>query len=413
VTAPHFSRRRQSGAALLFVATTCAIVAAAATGAASPRVSLAVERFFDAGCNTPAYASSTGRRGCERLRFSGAISSGAVNEYVAVLHQPCGTSGVGTSVAGAQTGERGSWETAWGAAAGTYRARWMDGAGRLATSEPVRYRGPVSVSLTRLSSFRQRVSVSGDQDMRGRLVELQRLSAGRWTLVRRSRLAADRGSYGMSSSVTFTVRKRGLVLRAFVPTRSASPCYTATASDEWRSGPTPGAGSGTRVIDRTLLCTTAMQGGLWMVSIAASSASGPDLIEQGPSLSVSSGFARPPGLASASSTSFTFYPDRCRGSGALVSLKAGKLRGAAPGPFGRSFDCEAPRRVYLRLRAVFFEPAPLETSRDAGYRTLFAQGRVAEAAVAVRTPSGRPLVFASMNGPNARLFTARSCVEDD
>jgi hypothetical protein len=95
-----------------------------------------------------------------------------------------------------------------------------------------------------------------------------------------------------------------------------------------------------------------------------------------------------------------------------VSLKAGKLRGAAPGPFGRSFDCEAPRRVYLRLRAVFFEPAALGESREPGYRTLFAQGQISEAAVAIRTPSGNPLVFATFSGAKARLFTARSCVED-
>jgi hypothetical protein len=68
--------------------------------------------------------------------------------------------------------------------------------------------------------------------------------------------------------------------------------------------------------------------------------------------------------------------------------------------------------VYLRVRAVFFEPAALETNRDSDYRTLLAQGRVAEAAVAVRTPSGRPLVFVTMAGAKARLFTARSCDED-
>jgi hypothetical protein len=166
------------------------------------------------------------------------------------------------------------------------------------------------------------------------------------------------------------------------------------------------------VIDRTMVCSTAMQGGIRMVSIDASSATGPDLIQQGPSFSVSSGFAKPPGLASASKTSFSLYPDRCRGSGALVSLNAGKLKGADPGPFGRSFDCETPRRVYLRLRAAFFEPAALAESRESGYRTLFAHGQISEAAVAIRTPSGRPLVLATFSGAKARLFAARSCIED-
>jgi hypothetical protein len=371
-------------------------VAATATAASAQDVSLAVERVFGGG-----------------LRFSGRISSGAPNEYVAVLHQRCGSEGLGTSVVGAQTGQGGFWEAMWGLTAGTFRARWMNNAGRIGTSDPVSYRGPLQLSLTRLSGFRQRVGVTGDQDMRGRTVELQRLVAGQWRPVRRARLLADLGSGGLSSSATFTVQKRGLVLRAYVPAQSASPCYAATASDQWRSGPAPGARPGGRIIDRTFLCTTAMQGGIRMVSITASTARGPDLIQEGPSFGVSSGFAKPPGLMSASKTSFTLYPDRCTGSGAIVSLEAEKLRAAPPGPFGRSFDCEAPRRVYLRLRAVFFEPATLVDNRESGYRMLLAEGQIAEAAVAVRTLTGRQLLFAGFSGGKARLFTARSCIEDD
>jgi hypothetical protein len=356
---------------------------------------LAVERVFGGG-----------------LRFSGRISSGAPNEYVAVLHQRCGSDGLGTSVVGAQTGQGGFWEAMWGLTAGTFRARWMSNSGRIGTSDPVSYRGPLQLSLTRLSGFRQRVGVTG-QDMSGRTVELQRLVAGQWRLVRRARLLSDIGAAGQSSSATFTVQKRGLVLRAYVPAQSASPCYAATASEQWRSGPAPGARSGARVIDRTFFCTTAMQGGIRMVSITASGARGPDLIAEGPSFGVSSGFAKPPGFISASKTSFTLYPDRCTGSGAIVSLKAEKLRAAPPGPFGRSFDCEAPRRVYLRFRAVFFEPASLVDNRESGYRMLLAEGQIAEAAVAVRTLAGKQLLFASFSGGKARLFMARSCIEDD
>jgi hypothetical protein len=405
-----FHRRGLARLAIpLAVVLTAATFEVAASSAPLQGVSLAVDRYFE-----PACANETGRatRGCHRLRFRGAIPSRAANEYIAVLHQRCGTSGVGTSVVGTQSGEGGLWEATWGLAAGTFRARWRDNAGRIGTSDPVSYRAPVQFSLTKLSSFRQNVSVSGDQDMKGRVIELQRLVGGQWRLLRRTRLVADLGSYGTSASATFSVRRRGLVLRAYVPPKSAAPCYTATASDEWRSGPVSGAGLGARVIDRTLVCSTAMQGGIRMVTIDASSASGPDLIRHGPSLSVSSGFDHPPGFASASKTSFAVYPDRCTGSGALVSLEAGKLKGAAPGPFGRSFDCETPRRVYLRLRAVFFEPATLQASREPGYQTLFAQGQISTAAVAIRTPSGKPLLFATFSGAKARLFTARSCIED-
>jgi hypothetical protein len=381
------------------VAALCGAAIAAASAGVAPAqdVTLAVDRVFGGG-----------------LRFSGRVSSGAANEYVAVLHQRCGSDGVGTSVVGAQTGQGGFWEAMWGGVtAGTFRARWLSNSGRIGTSDPVSHRGPVELSLTRLSGFRQRVGLRSDQDMRGRTIELQRFVAGQWRRVQRARLLPDLGSGGLSSSATFTVRKRGLVLRAYVPAQSAAPCYTASASEQWRSGPAPGARLAGRVIDRTFLCTTAMQGGIRMVSISASSARGPDLIEEGPSFGVSSGFAKPPGFMSASKTSFTLYPDRCTGSGAIVSLEAEKLRAAPPGPFGRSFDCEAPRRVYLRLRAVFFEPASLVDNRESGYRKLLAEGQIAEAAVAVRTLTGRQLLFAGFSGGKARLFTARSCIEDD
>jgi hypothetical protein len=374
-------------------------------------VSLSVERYFEPAC--PTSTGRAGTRGCQRLRFAGSISSRAANEYVAVLHQRCGTDGVGTSVVGTQTGEGGFWEATWGLTAGIFRARWMNNAGRIGTSEPVTIRAPIPLSLTRLSAFRHHVSVTAEQDMRGRVVELQRHAGGQWRLVRRARLVGHRGSFGFSSSATFTVRKRGLLLRAYVPAQSAAPCYAATGSDEWTAGITAGSRAGARVVDRTFLCTTALQGGIRMVSISASSGSGPDPVLHGGSFGVSSGFARPPGFASASTTSFTLYPDRCKGSGAVVSLKPRRMQSAPPGPFGRSFDCEAPRRVYLRFRAVFFEPAPVQASRESGYQTLLAEGRMSEAAVAVRTPAGKPLVLATLSGSKARLYAARSCIEDN
>jgi hypothetical protein len=404
------SRRSALRAALVIgVTLLAAATAGAATVGSGPDVTLMGERYFEPACQNVSDGAS---RGCQRLRFSGAISSRAADEYVALLHQRCGTSGVGTSVVGTQTGEGGFWEATWGLTAGTFRARWMNRAGRIGTSEPITYRTPIKLSLTRLSGFQQHVAVTGDQDMRGRIIELQRHAAGQWQLVRRTRLVGQRGSFGFSSSATFTVREPGLVLRAFVPEKSAAPCYAPTGSDQWTSGAIPGARAGARVIDRTLLCTTAMQGGIRMVSIDASRGSGPDPVLNAASFSVFSGFALPPGLASASTTSFTLFLDRCQGSGAIVSLKPRRLQAAPPGPFGRSFDCEAPGRVYLRVRAVFFEPAPVQASRESGYQTLFAEGRISEAAVAVRTPSGKPLLFATLSGSTARLFAARSCIED-
>lgn len=124
----HHLRRTGSGVALVLVAVGAgggAILAAAATGAPSQRVTLTVQRYFDPACTPlPGMAPSAARGGCEKLRFSGTISSGASNEYVSVLHQGCGSTGLGTSLAGAQTRAGGAWEAEWWPAAGTFRARW-------------------------------------------------------------------------------------------------------------------------------------------------------------------------------------------------------------------------------------------------------------------------------------------------
>jgi hypothetical protein len=403
---------RLSAAVFVTSAAVAAALFTTANGAPAADVTLTVERYFDPACRPlPGQTTGAGRStGCHKLRFSGRISGAAADEYVSVLFQRCGASGIGSALAGTQTNEGGSWETEWWVTSGTFRARWKD-----SVSDPVRYRDSLRLTITKLSGFSHRVSVSGVQDMRGRTIELQRLLGGQWVPYRRARLVDDRISYGVNSTATFTVRRRGLVLRAFVPAKSASPCYQASASEQWTSGVGSAPGLGKRVIDRTMLCSTAMKGGLRLVSVNAASAvtSGPT--QQLASFGVSSGFARSPGFASASATSLYIYPERCAPSGARVGLEAGKLRSAARGRTTQAFDCEAPHRVLLRVRAVFREPVTLESSRSFyGYPLLSAQGEVREAAVAIRTQRGRPLAFATFSeSGNARLFAAPSCIEHD
>jgi hypothetical protein len=392
--------------AAVLVTTAAAVLAATAGGAPAADVTLTVERYFDPACTPlPGMAPSPIRGGCPRLRFAGTISSGAAGEYVSVLYQRCGSSGLGTSLVGAQTNDRGAWDTFWGVTSGTFRARWGS-----ALSSPVRFRDSVRLSLAPLGATRQRVYVSGDQEMKGRIVELQRLVSGRWRTLRRTRLVADRSSWGVNSSATFTVRQPGLTLRAFIPAKSAAPCYAATASETWTSGaarPGTPSGAAARVIDRTLLCSTDMQGGVRMFSIRATGASGSGVYPQGPSIYASSGFSH--SFASASSTSLSYGSEKCAETRARVRLEAGTLRPAPPGQSGRSFDCEAPR-VLVRLRAVFRDPAALESNTQ----SLFARGEVLEAAVAIRTPSGKRLAFATISASGkTRLFAAPSCVEDD
>jgi hypothetical protein len=373
------------------------------------RVTLTVQRYFDPACTPMPGQASTGRRGgCEKLRFSGTISSGAANEYVSVLHQRCGSTGLGTSLAGAQTKAGGAWEAEWWPTPGVFRARWGG-----SVSRPVRFRDSVPLQLTELSPSRQRVTVSGDQDMKGRLVALQRLTAGQWHTLRRARFVRDRSSYGVNAAVTFTVRQRGLILRAFVPERSARPCYMATASETWTSGVRTGS-PGARVIDRTLLCSTGMRGGIRMVVVRASPPTRQGLTQYEASFSVWSGDAG--SLVGASTSSLTIYPDACKETGAQVPLEARKLTSRPPGPDGRAFMCEVPPRVFVRVRAVFREATSLERNPPPapGYdEWLSARGQVSLASLAVRTMGGRPLAFATVSGSGrARLFVARGCSED-
>jgi hypothetical protein len=380
-------------AAALFViaATAAAGIAATAGGAPADDVTLRAERYYDDGNRI------------YRLRFSGTIPSGAANEYVAVLHQKCGQGGgTGTAVAGATTRQGGVWEAPPVSAArpefdsSTYRARWR---GRL--SAPVEFRAKLTTSIAKLSGGRYRIIVSTlstGQNMNGRVVELQRLESGQWNDVQRGRLSGSRTTF----RTTFTVPTAGLTLRGFVPAPSASPCYVATPTETWISDePTPLGAAGTTV-DRTMTCSTAVRGAIRTVSIQAEA--------QGSGLTVQSPVAR---LAAVFPSLVELSPRHCSRTRATVRLSAAELKRRATGPLALKFDCAAPRRVLVRVRAMFHVPTTFESGRPWGYPALTAEGEVREAALAIRTRAGRPLAFATVSeSGNVRLFTARACTKD-
>jgi hypothetical protein len=384
-------------AALLLIAAAVAATLASTAGAQREQVTLRMERFYDVACR------------CYKLRFSGTIPSGQANEYVAVVQQPCGQTG-STSIAGASTREGGFWQaetTGSYAPSGSLRARWNN-----QLSEAVSHRADVPISVAQLGGGRVQVSVfsfsSSPLKLIGKVVELQRLSAGQWTRIRRARFSARRpGAF----TATFTVRARGMRLRAFVPAESAAPCYAATASKAWSSGAAATAGSD-RIIDRTYLCSVAMQGGIRELSVSASGLVPTDFAPRR-SLFVSSNW--PDGaLTGASTDVMTLNPTRCAASRTRIPLEARGLQGGSVGAERRSFECETPARVHVRIRGVFAAPAAFTEDRTAlGHRQLKASGQVNEAAVAVRTPAGKPFAFASLSATGGtRLFVARSCVDD-
>jgi hypothetical protein len=99
----------------------------------------------------------------------------------------------------------------------------------------------------------------------------------------------------------------------------------------------------------------------------------------------------------------------CRQSTARVPLSARGLSGGGASPFGEEFDCATPRRFLIRVRAVLQSAAGLR-SRD-GFLATRVPAR--EAQLAVRTLTGKPLVYAeTADSGETKLFTATSCVRE-
>jgi hypothetical protein len=95
----------------------------------------------------------------------------------------------------------------------------------------------------------------------------------------------------------------------------------------------------------------------------------------------------------------------CNPSRATVPLTAAGLRGGGAAPLGSELKCDVPRRVLLRLRAVLAARASL---RGREFESVHLPVR--EAKLAVRTPAGRPLSFATVSETGkATLFTAKGC----
>jgi hypothetical protein len=143
-------------------------------------------------------------------------------------------------IAATRTVSGGSWQirsdrTGWVLPHNAYfRARW-----RGEYSEVELLRAPATIWANWRPARRVVVvSVStwtSGQSLRGRYVELQRRVSGTdsWVRVRRALLMPTQG-IGMFRA-RFSVQTRGLTLRVVVPAVTGAPCFTAAASDSWRS----------------------------------------------------------------------------------------------------------------------------------------------------------------------------------
>ena len=174
------------------------------------------------------------------LRFFGTISSSQANEYITVMQKPCRAS-FSTAIAGATTTAGGGWEVQPDrpSGPGEYRARWND-----ELSEPVRYRAPLVPNVVKgAGTGRYRVEVysytpSGRQarDLHGAPDRVAAPQRRRSVDPHTAREAGRFGSnlYNRTYFANFTV-PRGLTLRAFVPAKTALPCWASAVSKTFKS----------------------------------------------------------------------------------------------------------------------------------------------------------------------------------
>jgi hypothetical protein len=175
------------------------------------------------------------------------------------------------------------------------------------------------------------------------------------------------------------------------------------------------------VIDRTYTCTpTPFLGRRWIApfaqpgvrefgnrtqwhSLATASLHTGTHYDDSTLMTVTSGYPQP----TEGTMGLSLSTQLCRKRAPRIALSARGLRGVAVTPLGEKLRCRATKRVTVRIRSVFLDPAIL---RPGPFGMVAATAPVRRAALAVRTQDDKPLVFAEIfDHGKARLFAARGC----
>jgi hypothetical protein len=183
------------------------------------------------------------------------------------------------------------------------------------------------------------------------------------------------------------------------------------------------ASASARIIDRTLRCSVPVWAGVREITVFSQtgvrespsrwkSLAAATINTRGSQISLFQAAAGAPvptefkGLAIFDTT--LLIGQACRATTARVPLSARGLDGGAADPFGDTYKCSVPRTVLIHVRATFRAPAFLRRDPRSGAR--FTRTPVRTASLAIRTQSGRPVVFATvLESGKARLFTSASC----
>ena len=171
----------------------------------------------------------------------------------------------------------------------------------------------------------------------------------------------------------------------------------------------------------TLLCRVGYSGGARLLLLSAQSAArsgdklewlahatvstpGNPLSRQNtePTLAgVTAGWPPPPPFTSGG---LGYDNTRCGPSRAKVPVSSKGLRGGVANAFGEDLRCIVGKSVLVRVRASFTEPVVEEPNKVGDF--VNALGRMNTGQIAVRTLTGRPLVYADVaDGGRAQLFS--------
>ena len=149
-----------------------------------------------------------------------------------------------------------------------------------------------------------------------------------------------------------------------------------------------------RVIDRTVVCDVGLQGGVYVLNVHGEPRNRSRKRSATAYITTS---VVPTGRIAYISKGFLELSPACRPSRARVSFSRRGLTAFTPsGFYGSEYDCWTPRRVVLRIRAVFKSPTRLKAGSPFGFPLLFARGPVKEASFAFRTEKGKPLALATV-----------------
>ena len=189
----------------------------------------------------------------------------------------------------------------------------------------------------------------------------------------------------------------------------------------------PGA---VRIIDRTLVCTTGIQGGVNVIDLMAQAGvkspqrrnswkvlAGFELTTQGSSepgpeqwvLAIINAGRSEDGWGG----TVSIGPGRCKATKQRMPLGSSGLEQQPVSQFGDQYECWVARRVVLRVRGSFRAAATLRRNTF-GYLTAMGGRMAQDVKLAVRTVSGKPLVYAeAFQSGKARLFLAGGACHPD